>query len=167
MQALQIHPDNVKLHYRLAQAYLHLGQYQQCLVTCQAALEIKPGAKQLRQLCQLAADMTRITFMTDRTFEIDQAITTVQQAAHQQVSQQLHPKRFCHHIVQTYHCLLLWCSHATETCPMMIAEAKRTAAGQAKANLRRQSFSCCRQKTCTHLATRSLPAMAQPPSRQL
>lgn len=86
MQALQIHPDNVKCHYRLAQAYLHLGQYQQCLATCQAALEIKPGAKQLMQLCQLAADMIRTRFMTDRTFEIDQAITTVKQAAHQQVS---------------------------------------------------------------------------------
>lgn len=86
MQAMQMQPDSLKVRYRLAQAYLNVGQYQQCYATCQAALEIKPGARQLRQVCQLAADMIRANFMVYRNYELDRAVATVNQTALQQVS---------------------------------------------------------------------------------
>lgn len=86
MQAMQMQPESLSVHYRLAQAYLNVGQYQQCHATCQAALKIKPGARQLRQLGQLAADMIRTNFMAYRHCELDQAIATMNQAALQQVS---------------------------------------------------------------------------------
>ena len=92
---MQIQPDNLKVHYRLAQAYLNVGQYQQCHATCQAALEIKPNVRQLVQLCQLAADMIRTQFMAYRKYKLDQAIATVNQVALQQVSVQLNPEHFC------------------------------------------------------------------------
>lgn len=96
MQAMQMQPDGVKVHYRLAQAYSNVGQYQQCHATCQAALEIKPRAEQLMQLRQLAEDMIRSNFMTYRNCELGRAIATVNQAALQQVSWQLHLEHFCH-----------------------------------------------------------------------
>ncbi|KAL3160304.1 molecular chaperone [Trebouxia sp. C0009 RCD-2024] len=86
-QALQCQPDNVTAHYRLAQACFHAGQYKQCLNACQAALEIKPGAKQPRQLHQMAADFIRSNFMTHRNPEIGQAIVAANQAALQQERQ--------------------------------------------------------------------------------
>ena len=95
MQAIQIQTDSLKVHYRLAQAYFNVGQYQQCHATCQAALEIKPGAKQLRQLCQLAADIIRTSFMAYRNHELDQAVATFDQAAFQQVSKQHGLSCFC------------------------------------------------------------------------
>lgn len=85
MQALQFEPENITAHYRLAQACFHIGQYKQCLDACQAALEIKPGAKQPRQLHQMAADFIRSDFMTRRNPEIDQALAAANQAARQQV----------------------------------------------------------------------------------
>ena len=85
VQALYLQPDNITAHYRLAQACFHVGQYKQSLDACQAALKIKPGARQPRQLHQLAADVIRSDFVTHRKPEVDQAIAATSQAALQQV----------------------------------------------------------------------------------
>ena len=85
MQALYLQPDNITAHYRLAQACFHVRQYKQCLNACQAALKIKPGARQPRQLHQLAADLIRSDFLTHRNPEVEQAIAATSQAALQEV----------------------------------------------------------------------------------
>ena len=88
IQAVQLAPSNVKAQYRLAQAYLHLEQYQQCQDACKAALQTKSGVTQLQRLSQLAESMMRGCFIKGREVEVNSAVTTAHQAGIQQVGQQ-------------------------------------------------------------------------------